>query len=98
MKPKLNIWMPDVTFTPIWTPEVLWEQRHHVFLSRFLFALEKVFLSRKFQGQFADDRQLSEKVKSAVVPRGKLCMCPKMGNNVHSPTEHPLEAILRTPR
>ena len=25
-------------------------------------------------------------------------MCPKMYNNVHSPTEHPLEAILRTPR
>ena len=43
MKPKLYIWMPDITFTPIWTPEVLWEQRHHVFLSRFLFAPEKVF-------------------------------------------------------
>ena len=47
MKPKLNIWMPDITFTPIWTPEVLWEQRHHVFLSRFLFALEKVFFVSK---------------------------------------------------
>ena len=49
MKPKLNIWMPDIAFTPIWTPEVLWEQRHHVFLSRFLFALEKVFCLENFK-------------------------------------------------